>query len=138
MFYLRKKRTIAYTMIVFILFVGMCLGYLVADSVSVCAKTKGSTSSIRSISGLSHGRQDAGVQEKSRIVRQASQRSSRRNEMNPALVGTSEFCSGGLPGNIHFHSMTIVSEDFVGSFREEGIVRYLHLIDGEKEDPNFI
>ena len=125
-------------MIVFILFVGMCLGYFVADSVSVCVKANAFSSSIRSISELSHGRQTAGVQDKSRIVRQTAQRSNRRNGISPAYVKETEVYSGILPGNIHFHSISIVSEGFVGSFSEEGIVRYLHQVDGEKEDPYFI
>lgn len=135
---LRGKKAIAYTLIVLILFVGMCLGYIVADSVSVCAKTMSTPASIRSISGLSHSRQDLGMQEKSKVTQQAAHKSSRRGEDDLVLVGESDFHSSDLLGSIHFHSMTTVSESFEGSFSEEGIVRYLHQMDGEKEGPALI
>lgn len=133
MFYLQKKKTVIYTLIIFILFVGMCLGYLMADSVSICAKTKLSEASVRSVSDLTYGRQEIGVQEKSRSMQQLV-KSGRRNGMHPVVLGDFDSCFSIWSGNIHFHSMTTVSEEFTGTFNKESIVRYRHQMDGEKEN----
>lgn len=133
MFYLQKKKTVIYTLIIFILFVGMCLGYLMADSVSVCAKTKLSEASVRSVSDLTYGRQDIGVQEKSRSMQRVV-KSGRRNGIHPVLMGDVDTCFDIWSGNIHFHSMTTVAEEFTGTFNKENIVRYRHQMDGEKEN----
>lgn len=133
MFYLQKKKTVVYTLIIFILFVGMCLGFLVADSVSVCAKTKMAEASIRTVSCLNGGRQEICVQEKNRLTRQSMQKKKQNHGVYQICKKNPESCSGMLAEQIHFHSMTIVSEEFSSAFSEEGIVRYLHQSDGEKE-----
>lgn len=133
MIHLRGKRTIAYALIIFTLFVGMCFGYVVADSVSVCAKTLDTVSSIRSISGLSHG-PEVCAQDDSRTAGQASYKAgSRRNGECTVFVGYSNLHINDLLEHFQIHSMRTMAEEHAGTFSNEGIVRYLHQVDGEKD-----